>query len=270
MSTPPILGVAHPSIDQQNMLLALLSGTVTIANRIAPPSIALHEALDQIAAHIGWPVLHVYLPLDPAQDLLAPAPIWHLDSPQKYAHFRHTTDQTYFQPGLGLVGQVQATARPIWAPDVATEPRFIRRHAGSDLGVHAGILFPLLIGDEVVGVMECYSAEVIEPDLSLLEVLAHVGIILGRVIERARTQLKEQREQCVDALQLQHARQAAARELITMIAHEVNNPLYAARNALELIKQDLEDSGSPFVDILSSELARIAAVMVRIRNLTPT
>lgn len=270
MSHPATTDITDTPIDQSRALLALLSAAATTANRVISPDLAFQEALDQIAIHTGWPVIHVYLPLDPAQDLLVPAPIWHLDSPQRYASFRSVTDQTYFQPGLGLVGQVQVTARPIWAPDVAAEPQFIRRRVDSDLGVHAGILFPLLVGDEVVGVLECYSPEVLAPDPSLLEVLANVGIILGRVIERARTQLMEQRQHHVDAAQLRHARQAATMELITMISHEVNNPLYAARSALELIKQDLGDSTSPFVDILSSELARLSDVMHHIRSLTPS
>lgn len=261
---------ARTPLQQQRSLLNLLSATAATANQATSTDDALQQALDQIAQHTGWPVSHVYLPTDTMQDELASSRIWHLDSPQRFDHFRRTTDVTRFRPGLGLVGQVQATARPIWAPDVTTDHRFIRRRDDLDLGVRAGVLFPILVGAEVAGVLECYTSDVVAPDPSLLEVLANVGVVLGRVVERARMRNKvEQHLTLAAAAQLQTARRDAAGELATTIAHEINNPLYAARNALELIRQDLSQAESPFIEILHDELARIADVTQRMRSFAP-
>jgi GAF domain-containing protein len=63
----------------------------------------------------------------------------------------------------------------------------------SDIGVCAGFAFPVLVGAEVAAVLEFFATEAREPDPALLDVMAHVGAQLGRVIERARAE-QSQRE----------------------------------------------------------------------------
>jgi two-component system NtrC family sensor kinase len=67
---------------------------------------------------------------------------------------------------------------------------------------------------------------------------------------------------------LQSAKLAAVGELAASVAHEINNPLYAARNSLYLIAQDMAP-GSPqqqFLDIAQGELGRIARIITRMRE----
>jgi two-component system NtrC family sensor kinase len=67
---------------------------------------------------------------------------------------------------------------------------------------------------------------------------------------------------------LQSAKLAAVGELAASVAHEINNPLYAARNSLYLIAQDMP-LGSPqqqFLDIAQGELGRIARIITRMRE----
>jgi two-component system NtrC family sensor kinase len=71
-----------------------------------------------------------------------------------------------------------------------------------------------------------------------------------------------------EAGMLQAARLAAIGQLSAAIAHEINNPLYAARNALYLIEGDLseEQRTSPYWVLVRNELARIAAIIDRMRD----
>jgi two-component system NtrC family sensor kinase len=67
---------------------------------------------------------------------------------------------------------------------------------------------------------------------------------------------------------LQSAKLAAVGELAASVAHEINNPLYAARNSLYLVEQDLPADAPqrPFLDIAQNELGRIARIITRMRD----
>lgn len=67
---------------------------------------------------------------------------------------------------------------------------------------------------------------------------------------------------------LQSAKLAAVGELSASVAHEINNPLYAARNSLYLIEQDLPPDAPQrgYLAIAQQELGRIARIITRMRD----
>jgi len=71
-----------------------------------------------------------------------------------------------------------------------------------------------------------------------------------------------------ESAMLQAARLAAVGQLAASIAHEINNPLYAARNSLYLLEQDLPSAllDMPYLGIARDELARIAGIIERMRD----
>ena len=66
------------------------------------------------------------------------------------------------------------------------DSNFPRAKLAEDIGVKAGFAFPVLVGTEVVAVLEFFSSNSVQPNEPLLEVMANVGTQLGRVIERKR------------------------------------------------------------------------------------
>ncbi len=93
---------------------------------------------------------------------------------------------------------------------------------------------------------------------------------LAQQVER----LEVQRQALTDRLTaaesavLQAARLSAVGQLAAAIAHEINNPLFAARNSLALLEQELSetDRTNPFLGIARDEMARIAGIIERMRD----
>jgi PAS domain-containing protein len=111
-----------------------------------------------------------------------------LEEPQRFETFRSVTEAMPLGHGKGLPGRVLESGKPAWITDVTKDTNFPRNRVATDIGVKAGFGFPMLVGREVVAVLEFFSPEAMEPDESLLEVMAQIGTQLGRVVERHRSE----------------------------------------------------------------------------------
>ncbi len=177
---------AHATLQENNTYLRLLQAVAAAANEATELDDALQVALDEICARTGWPVGHAYLASSDDADLLIPTELWHLDDPQRFKVFREVTEATNFQKGQGLPGRVLASGKPAWIVDVNHDPNFPRAKLAEDIGVHGAFGFPVLVGHEVVAVLEFFAATPAPPDQRVLEIMAYVGTLLGRVMERSR------------------------------------------------------------------------------------
>ncbi len=180
---------AEEAIQEKSAFLQLNQAITRAANQATSVEEAMQIALDRVCAHTGWPVGHAYM-LDESAGDLAPSAIWHLDDAQQFETFRSVTEATGFASGVGLPGRVLAGGEPVWIFDVTKDPNFRRAQLATEIGVRAGVAFPVLVGPSVAAVLEFFSAEAVEAYQPLLEVMAQIGTQLGRVIER--TQAEEQ------------------------------------------------------------------------------
>lgn len=151
----------------------------------------------------------------------------------------------------------------------------------------SALLAPLRSEGQRLGALALYGgahAHLFHPrDLPFIQSLADlvaVAIIemvqrdraaaLQRDLVRSRSQHAEAqaRLSAAQAQLLQSAKLAAVGELAASVAHEINNPLYAARNSLYLVEQDLPPDAPqrPFLDIAQNELGRIARIITRMRD----
>ncbi|MBW0116245.1 hybrid sensor histidine kinase/response regulator [Pseudonocardia abyssalis] len=200
-------------VRERTAELALLHRVAATAHQAADLPAATREVLHLVCAHTGWPVSHVYWQESGA---LVPSTIWVGGSPA----FRAATADTPLAGGIGLPGRVLATGAPAWIPDVRHDPAFLRAAAADGLG--AGMAFPVLAGDEVVAVLEFFSATPAEPDERLLALLSDIGAQLGRVVDRVRV-ADALREAAAAA---ESANTAKSAFLATM-SHEIRTPMNA-------------------------------------------
>ncbi len=111
--------------------------------------------------------------------------IWRIPSLQ-VPEFEKITRQFRFTQGVGLPGRVWAGGEPVWLAEVAEDPNFPRAAAAAQAGLHAAICFPIRLGDEVLGIIECFSRQVRVPDENFVQMLAGIGRQLGQFLERKR------------------------------------------------------------------------------------
>jgi PAS domain S-box-containing protein len=175
-------------VTQRTALVRLLQDVAVAADEAATVKVAMQFALERVCAHTGWPVGHVYMPHHDSSDELVSTSIWYLNPSERFETFRQVTESAPLASGTGLPGRAFVTGKSTWIIDVTKDPDFSRAKLAKDIGVKAGFAFPVLIGKNVAAVLEFFSEEAVEPDEALLDVMAHVGAQLGRVVERKRAE----------------------------------------------------------------------------------
>ncbi|HEU0078868.1 MAG TPA: ATP-binding protein, partial [Longimicrobiaceae bacterium] len=155
----------------------------TAANEADSVEDAIRTSLEEVCAYAGWSVGHAWLP-DPTGELVSTG-IWHLADPERFRAFRELSEGMRFAPGTGLPGEVLAAGQPVWVEELEGDVHFVRGQAQA-VPVRAACALPVLVGREVVGVLEFFHDRPAAPDHALLEAMTHIGVQLGRVVERSR------------------------------------------------------------------------------------
>jgi diguanylate cyclase (GGDEF)-like protein/PAS domain S-box-containing protein len=183
----------------QTAYVRLLERVAVAANECESLEAAARVALHQVCAHTGWSVGHLYV-RSPATNAFEPSSLWHIDSPGRYQWFCDTTGLIVLKDGEGLPGAAAIAGKPVWVADLAiADP--LRADAAKEVGLTAAVALPVLVGNDVVAVLEFFAERPVEPNATLLDALGAVGTQLGRVVERVRAQqtLKETEEQLREA-----------------------------------------------------------------------
>ena len=159
-------------------------------SRVLAESPALAEAAPKIVQILcekaGWDIGAVWN-VSPTANELVCVDVWSLPS-VPVSEFVASTRQSKFPPGIGLPGRVWSTGQSAWIPDVTNDNNFPRAPMAIEAGLHAAFGFPIKLTDEVLGVMECLSREIRDPDADFLEMVSNIGRQIGQFIERKRAE----------------------------------------------------------------------------------
>jgi PAS domain S-box-containing protein len=135
---------------------------------------------------LGWDVGALWR-VDREAEALRCVELWHKASIE-VPEFERVSREFTFVPGLGLPGRVWSSLEPDYIPDVVPDENFPRGSIAEREGLHAAFGFPILLGGEVLGVIEFFSREIRQPDQELLNMLATIGSQIGQFIERKRAE----------------------------------------------------------------------------------
>ena len=165
---------------------------------------------------------------------------------------------------------MHTTRKSLYIPDTTRETKW-QTVQGAEW-VHSCIGVPLVISDETIGFLNASHSEpnfFDKKHLMILESLAHhasVAIQNARLLDELKSALdKEQgmRDQLVHADKL-----AALGKMVSVIAHEINNPIQTVKNTFYLLEDQILP-GSPAVEYLkmaSTEASRISDLVARLRG----
>jgi PAS domain S-box-containing protein len=194
--------IGHPVLNQAGELVEYFGTVMDVTERkhaehrlvvqhritrILAEAATVEEAIPRILEMIGgWPGwdLGVLWQNDRHAGVLRCAELWRtpsLEAPQ----FEAVTRRSTFSPGSGLPGRVWASGAPAHIPDVTRDPNFPRVDIAAREGLHGAFAFPILLGRDVLGVIEFFSRDVWQADQDLLDMMATIGNQIGQFTKRA-------------------------------------------------------------------------------------
>ena len=179
---------------QRQQEISLLENIAVAANEADGVNDAMAHALEAVCRYASWPLGHLWLVAERhGERHFDSTSIWYDSHPcsggPALQELREVTEASEFALGAGLPGQVVAGAAPVWVDvggadqcELPRLPQILRA------GIASLFAFPVMIGSEVVAVLEFFGVERKPADESMLRLMAQIGTQLGRVIERRRAQ----------------------------------------------------------------------------------
>jgi len=147
---------------------------------------AAAKLLQTICESLGWDIGLLW-GVDEQMDKLRCLDVWHAPEVREESVGGFSRDQL-FRCGSGLPGRVWANGEPLWVCDVQREENFPRAPFAVALGFHGALAFPVKLHGHILGVLECFSRDIRQPDEDLLQMLGAIGSQVGQFIERTQAQ----------------------------------------------------------------------------------
>ncbi len=158
--------------------------------RVLAESVTLAQAaprlLQTICESLGWDIGLLW-GVDEQLDKLRCLDVWHAPDVRQESLEGFSRKQV-FRRGSGLPGRVWANGEPLWLHDVQQEENFPRAPFAVSLGFHGAFAFPIKLHGHILGVLECFSRDIRQPDEDLLQMLGAIGSQVGQFIERTQAQ----------------------------------------------------------------------------------
>lgn len=138
----------------------------------------LQAVCENLGAQVG-----TFWRVDPAANLLRCVEVWHAPAVQ-VPDFERATRAAVFAAGVGLPGRVWSSGKATRVADVVADANFPRADIAAREGLHGAFCFPILLGAQVLGILEFFSRQILQPQDDLLAMLASIGSQIGQFLER--------------------------------------------------------------------------------------
>ncbi|WP_238694847.1 methyl-accepting chemotaxis protein [Nocardioides caeni] len=168
-----------------NKVLSTLSSATDVDS-------AVQSALDTVRGEFGW-AYGSFWKVDPADRTLK----FSAESGDAGPEFRRVTLQASFAEGVGLSGRAWAQRDLFFTPDIGEMTDCVRAPIAQQVGVKSGVCFPVMVDGEVVGTMDFFATETLQPSQQRLEALRNVGRMVSQAISRIEKESAE-REAAAD------------------------------------------------------------------------
>ncbi len=143
---------------------------------------AAPKLLATIALNLGWHIADFWL-VDKTENLLHLISNWRDRGLKNAEEFEAANKAGRFSLDESFPGKIWRQREPIWVADFGKD-NFPRSEAAARGNLHSAYGFPILLGDEVYGVIELFSVDQREPDPLVLDTLVAIGSQIGQFIDR--------------------------------------------------------------------------------------
>ncbi|WP_165225239.1 methyl-accepting chemotaxis protein [Aquisphaera insulae] len=141
------------------------------------------------------------------------------DSGSVGEEFRRVTSEARFREGEGLNGQAWQSRDLVFVPDLGEMKGCSRAPAARRNGLKSGVCLPILLTGRVVGTMDFFTEDKLEPSPARLDALRNVGRLVGSAMERLDQQARidrSKKELETKVAQLMRVARAAAEGDLTV------------------------------------------------------
>jgi methyl-accepting chemotaxis protein len=135
--------------------------------------------------------------------------------------FRRVTAEARFREGEGLNGQAWQTRDLVFVPDLGEMKTCSRSPVAKRNGLKSAVCFPIMLNGKVIGTMDFFTEERVNPSANRLDALRNVGRVVSNAMEKVDQQAridqgKKDLESKVNQL-MRAARAAAEGDLTTAV-----------------------------------------------------
>ena len=170
------------SIEQALDLLVNVSAAASAAFTISALASA---SLERICSAHRWQFAQVWHPDERQENLTcAVDSVWNA---AQFAEFHRVSVATAIRLGDDLPGRVWDIKTANWFEEIGFG-KFPRLEAARRAGLKTAMVFPVILGDEVLAVFEFFSTERRRPDRTALGAVDQLGRILGDIWARKRSE----------------------------------------------------------------------------------
>lgn len=173
-------------IKKRNNLLQILNDVIRFTNRTFNFEKAILYSINKVCEYTHWEIGHFLLKKN---EELVSSNIWNDDLSEFYLPFKEVASKMVFKTGEGYPGKSLKAGQSSWMSikNLTDLKLFEREEISAKLGLKTGIWVPVMMENEVIGVLEFFKQGEETSDREIMDCIINIGIELGSLCEKLNT-----------------------------------------------------------------------------------